>query len=257
MLRYDLAGRTDRGCVRANNEDSLAVELSLGLLVVADGMGGHNSGEVASRLAVEAVVGCVRGRREGRASGNPALEGCVQEANALIYERARAFARDKGMGTTVVAVLLGRDSAAVAHVGDSRLYLLRGGRLETLTEDHSLAMEQMRRGALAPEAVEDSGLQNILTRALGTQPRVVVDAREQPLLPGDALLLCTDGLNKMLSDDRIAALLGRAPDASSACDGLVEEARRAGGVDNVTVAVARALPRGRMRRVLDRFLGRG
>jgi protein phosphatase len=247
----EVAGATDPGCVRRNNEDAFAVEPDLGLLVVADGMGGHNSGEVASGIAVDTIVEFGRkmlgGSKsilpEGGAAGltprGRQLEYFVKTANTMIYEKGRAFPKDAGMGTTVVAALLDAKSVTVAHVGDSRLYLWRRGELAQLTEDHSLVGEQVRRGQITAEEAARSNLQNILTRALGAEGGVEVDVAEHPLLPGDVILLATDGLSKMVSDAEVARVIAEGGEPQKVVDVLIEKARAAGGVDNVTVVVAR------------------
>ncbi len=247
----ELAGATDPGCVRRNNEDAFAVEADLGLLVVADGMGGHNSGEVASAIATQTISEF--GRRmlggaksilpEGGSAGlsprGRQLEYFVKTANTMIFEKGRAFPKDAGMGTTVVAALLDAKSLAVAHVGDSRLYLWRRGELTQLTADHSLVGEQVRRGQITAEEAARSNLQNILTRALGAEGGVEVDVSEHPLLPGDVVLLATDGLSKMVADAEVSAVVAAEAEPARIVRLLIEKARAAGGVDNVTVVAAR------------------
>lgn len=261
MSRYRciVAGRTDPGRVRENNEDSLAMDQDLPLYVVADGMGGHNSGEVASHLATETILDFARrmmgqgsdlAPRDALKGGEPRpssirarqLEYCVQSANTVIYEKAKAFPQDHGMGTTVVAVSVDGDSLAVAHVGDSRFYILRGGILQVMTQDHSLVADQLRRGLITAEEAERSTMQNILTRALGTEPMVQVDIQEHPMLPGDVFLLCTDGLTKMVPEAEIEKVLLEGGPPPVLCDRLVEKAKEAGGVDNITVLVGKVGP---------------
>ncbi|HAM35468.1 MAG TPA: Stp1/IreP family PP2C-type Ser/Thr phosphatase [Elusimicrobia bacterium] len=248
---WEFAGKTDPGCVRANNEDGLAIDEDLGLLIVADGMGGHNSGEVASELAISTIRSFARRMLGGEKTmvalgGDPLLsaraqllEHFVESANTMIFEKGRAFPRDAGMGTTVVAVLVDQKSVAVAHVGDSRLYLFRGGVLSQLTEDHSLVGDQLRRGLITPEAAAHSTLQNILTRALGAESIVKVDVAEHPVFPGDILILSTDGLDKMVSDEEVANVLREDSTPARVVDVLVRLARQAGGTDNITVVCAR------------------
>jgi protein phosphatase len=248
---WDFYGRTDSGCVRANNEDCLGIDADLGLLVVADGMGGHNSGEVASDLAVSTIREYARRMLGGEKAivpegGDPAvpvrcrqLEHFIKSANTVIYEKGRAFPKDAGMGTTVVAVLADGTSLSVGHVGDSRLYLFRRGVLSQLTQDHSLVGDQLRRGLITAEAAAHSTLQNILTRAVGAEAEVKVDVAEHPVLPGDMVLLATDGLNKMVSDEELARVMAREPVPAQVVDVLVDMARRAGGLDNITVICGR------------------
>ncbi|MFI5363582.1 MAG: Stp1/IreP family PP2C-type Ser/Thr phosphatase [Elusimicrobiota bacterium] len=252
----EIAGATDPGCVRKNNEDNFAVEPALGLLLVADGMGGHNSGEVASDLAASTIVDFARrmlggakallpeGGTPGLSPRGRQLEYFVKTANTMIYEKGRAFPKDAGMGTTVVAALLDARSLTVAHVGDSRLYVWRGGELTQLTEDHSLVGEQVKRGQITSAEAARSNLQNILTRALGAEGDVAVDVADHPLLPGDVVLLATDGLSKMVPDAEVASTIAAAAGPQAVVDQLIAKARAAGGVDNVTVVVARVPPRG-------------
>jgi protein phosphatase len=237
--------------VRVNNEDSLDIDRELGLFIVADGMGGHNSGEVASDLAVSTIRDYARRMIGGEKilvpdGSDPSLpvrcrqlEYFIKSANIVIYEKGRAFPKDAGMGTTVVAVLADDKSLSVAHVGDSRLYLFRRGSLSQLTQDHSLVGDQVRRGLITPEAAAHSTLQNILTRAVGAEPEVKVDVAEHPVLPGDVVLLATDGLDKMVSDEEVARVLAAEPAPAQAVDTLVDLARRAGGLDNITVVCGR------------------
>jgi len=251
-IHYEIAGKTDPGKVRERNEDSIGLLPDLGLLVVADGMGGHNSGEVASGLAIETILGFAKrmlggGKKIVPESGDKNLPVdsqqlvyFVENANTVIFEKSRAFAKDHGMGTTVVAALTGPKSISVAHVGDSRLYLLRNGILERLTEDHSLVMDQVKHGLITEEQAEKSHLQNILTRALGTEEKVEVEVHEHPVLPGDIFMLCSDGLTKMVTDAEMAEVMSSPGTPQSWTDQFIEMANAAGGVDNVTVAIARA-----------------
>jgi PPM family protein phosphatase len=268
-LRLELAGETDPGCVRPNNEDDFAVDEELGLLVVADGMGGHNSGEVASALATKTIREFARkmlgGPRpvvpDGDARGLSArarqLEHFVKSANTVIYEKGRAFPNDAGMGTTVVAALVDGATITVAHVGDSRAYLFRNGRLSALTEDHSLVGDQVRRGLISAADASRSSLQNILTRALGAEKDVDVDVAEHPLLPGDVLLLASDGLMKMVDDEQVARTVAQSSSARGVVESLIAQARAAGGIDNVTIVAARAVEGGggQLKGIMSRFFG--
>lgn len=268
-MTLEIAGKTDPGKVRERNEDSIALAPELGLLVVADGMGGHNSGEVASGLAVETVMTFAKdflgnGRNAVPEGGDKSLsprarqlQHFIQSANTVIFEKSRAFKKDHGMGTTIVAVLADDRQLTVAHVGDSRLYLLRNGGLERLTEDHSLVQDQVRHGLITQEQAEKSNLQNILTRALGTEANVKVDTADHPVLPGDVFMLCSDGLTKMVTEDQMAAVLKRERPAVEAVDELIRMANEAGGVDNVTIAVAKAAAakKSGWRAALSKFFG--
>ena len=252
-LRHGLeaAGGTDPGLVRENNEDSFLIDEELGLYVVADGMGGHNSGEIASALATgtihdraPGVLGAKapipRGGAAKLSRAGRQLEYLVKSANAIIYAKGRALPKDAGMGTTVVAALVDRKTLTVAHVGDSRLYLWRQGELSLLTEDHSLVGDQVRRGLITPEQASRSRLQNILTRALGADKDVQVDVADHALLAGDVVLLASDGLTKMLTDGEIAGTIAQEEVPRDVVDALIRKARDAGGEANITVIVVQA-----------------
>jgi len=247
----EIAGKTDPGKVRERNEDSIALDPDLGLYVVADGMGGHNSGEVASGLATDTILKFGRemlgGDKEIIPPGSDdtlslrarQIVHFIKVANTVIYEKSKAFAKNHGMGTTVVAVLGDSKSLTVGHVGDSRLYRLRADKLEQVTEDHSLVMDQVKSGLLTKEQAEKSNLQNILTRALGTEPEVLVDVQDIAVEPGDVYCICSDGLTKMVSDEELASVLAENKSPIETVDKLIEMSNAGGGVDNVTVAVAR------------------
>jgi len=269
--RVEVAAGMDPGCVRKNNEDNFAVEPDLGLLVVADGMGGHNSGEVASDISCKTIVEYARkmlggeknlipeGGTAGLTPRGRQLEFFVKTANAMIYEKGRAFPKDAGMGTTVVAAIVDAKSMTVAHVGDSRLYLWRRGELTQLTEDHSLVGEQVKRGQITADQAARSPQQNILTRALGADREVQVDVADHPLLPGDLVLLATDGLSKMLIDAEVAAVIAEAKDPQAVVDVLIAKSRAAGGVDNIAVVAAKvpaAGGNGSVLNMVSRLFGR-
>lgn len=246
-----LRGATDVGRVRRNNQDAYGIDAAHGLIVVADGMGGHAAGEVASRLAVDTVVAEVT---RGLDSGKIPWEGevplhltewqrllisSIRIANQMIFRSAQENPDQKGMGTTVVAALFHGGRVTVANVGDSRLYLWRGERLSQWTRDHSFVAEQVERGLLTPAEAATAANQNILTRALGTGAEVDVDTQERKVEGGDVFFLCTDGLTRMVPDADIAAALSGTADAAGLCDRLVKAAVERGGRDNVTVAAAR------------------
>jgi len=266
--RVEIAGATDPGCVRKNNEDNFAVEPELGLLVVADGMGGHNSGEVASDLSCKTIVEYGRKMLGGAKTlvpdGTPGLtprgrqlEFFVKSANSMIYEKGRAFPKDAGMGTTVVAAIVDAKSLTVAHVGDSRLYLWRRGELTQLTEDHSLVGEQVKRGQITADQAARSPQQNILTRALGADKDVQVDVSDHPLMPGDLVLLATDGLSKMVVDADVAAVIAAEQEPQKIVDVLIAKSRAAGGIDNISVVAAKVpAPGGGVKNLVSRLFGR-
>lgn len=231
---------SDVGCVRDNNEDSAGVYWGGPdrgyLLVVADGMGGAAAGEVASQLALETLSNHFLLSFSDGSSRELLNEG-IQEANKVIFERAAANTQQKGMGTTCTALIVLNKEVSLAHVGDSRAYMLNGSKLKQLTLDHTLATELEKKGgnrAIPKEA------HNILTRCLGISEEVHVDLNPNPIVPQTAqtLLLCSDGLTGMVGDDAIAEVL-KADSIEYACGNLVSMAREAGGLDNITVMVVR------------------
>jgi protein phosphatase len=228
------AVRTDTGRQRNANEDSLFVDAPL--FVVADGMGGAQAGEVASRAAAESFA-----QNLPPAPPERLLEETIEGANRTIHELARKDPSLAGMGTTTTAALVDLDSeeVAIGHVGDSRAYRLRGGKLEQLTRDHSLVEEMRRKGQLTDAQAEDHPQRSIITRALGPEPEVEVDLQTVPAQAGDVFLICSDGLTTMLDDEKIAHILARATSLQSAVRALVDEANRAGGRDNITVVLFR------------------
>jgi serine/threonine protein phosphatase PrpC len=228
------AVRTDTGRQRNANEDSLFVEAPL--FVVADGMGGAQAGEVASRAAAESWA-----QNLPAAPPERLLEETITGANRTIHELARKDPSLAGMGTTTTAALvdLGAEEVAIGHVGDSRAYRLRGGKFEQLTRDHSLVEEMRRKGQLTDAQAEDHPQRSIITRALGPEPEVEVDLQTVPVQAGDVFLICSDGLTTMLDDEKIAHILTRATSLQNAVRALVDEANRAGGRDNITVVLFR------------------
>lgn len=232
----EYAWHTDVGRVRARNEDSVAVDADLGLLVVADGMGGHNAGDVASRMAIEGVLAAMRDAADG---DDQRLQGAVRRANDSIYSAAGDDFDRSGMGTTVVAAWLRPSRLIVAHVGDSRLYRLRGGAIEMLTRDHTQVQDLVDRGILTPAQARVSTRRNFLSRALGTYPDVEIDSAEHPHAPGDVYLLCSDGLTNMVEDEEIAAVVRGTRSLQAAAELLVSLANEYGGRDNISVALAR------------------
>ncbi|WP_245995109.1 Stp1/IreP family PP2C-type Ser/Thr phosphatase [Inmirania thermothiophila] len=242
------AGVSDAGRVRAHNEDSIGIDEGLGIALLADGMGGHNAGEVASALAVEVVMRELRRRLPhpegggdwaGFAPATRVLAEAVHKANAAIHEAAAARPQCRGMGTTLVGLLFHDDRASIAHVGDSRVYRLRAGVLEQLTTDHTLVQELVARGFYTPEEAATALNRNVITRALGTEPQVAVDLQEEAVRPGDLFLLCSDGLSDMMDDGEIAAELARADSPLEArARRLVALANAHGGRDNISVILA-------------------
>lgn len=239
-------GRTDKGRVRSNNEDNLYLDDKGGLLVVADGMGGHASGEIASTIAVEVIRDYFRAVKENRAAlvgkyreeyseMTNHISSAVSLANIAIYDAAKNNSAWQGMGTTVAAALLNGNRLSLAHVGDSRVYLVRAAHIEQLTDDHSVVYEHVKRELLTKEEAQTSEMRHLLTRALGTTSEVEVDVDELTLAGGDILVLCTDGLNSMVSDDDILSAVVSTHDPATACEMLVNMANDNGGKDNITV----------------------
>jgi PPM family protein phosphatase len=226
-------GRTDVGRQRQSNEDRFLEAPPV--YAVADGMGGARAGEVASRIAVDALA------HELETGGNPEeqLAEVVREANRRIWEMAQSDDEHAGMGTTLTAVLVGDRDIAIGHVGDSRLYRLRDGELERLTTDHSLVEEYLRAGKLSPEQAENHPQRSIITRALGPEPDVDVDTFTCEGRDGDVYLLCSDGLTGMVAEAEVRAIIERGESLEQTAGELVEEANRAGGRDNITVVLFR------------------
>lgn len=238
-----LGAKTDLGRIRENNEDKYeffipededTLALKGAFYAVADGMGGHAAGQIASELALKTAI------KAYYSDSSPILEeslrAAFQTANALIYDAARAISERAGMGTTMTALVLRGEEAFVAHVGDSRCYRLRGGKLEQLTEDHTWVNEQVKRGLMSREEAELSPFRNVITRSLGNTPSVEVDILSDELKVGDVFLLCSDGLTGEVSDDEIRDALLKSPPSKAAWD-LVELALDHGGRDNCTVLI--------------------
>ena len=223
--------RTDVGCVRDHNEDSLVVAPPL--FAVADGMGGHAAGEVASEIAVNVLAELAPKDLDGAA-----LEHAVEEANHEIIRAARDGRGREGMGTTLTACMLENERLVIAQVGDSRAYLLHHGKLQQLTRDHSLMADMIEAGQLTPEEARHHPQRSVITRALGSDPNTRPDMYEINVETGDRLLVCSDGLSSMIEDEQIEAVMRRVPDPQRCASQLVNEAIAAGGHDNVTVIVA-------------------
>lgn len=244
-------GVTDVGRVRTNNEDCFRIVTALNLFVLSDGMGGEAHGEIASAMAVETVVkhcldadtnpaARVLGQTQPSWSTNTKrLSTALHLANKNIFKSAEKHPDQHGMGATLTAAWINGTKLSIAHVGDSRAYLLRGGTLLQLTRDHSLVAEQVRRGMLSVAEAEESEMQSVLLRALGAQPEIEVDAEEHQLFPRDILILCSDGLTRMVTEPEIAGVLQAERDPTRAAEELVSIANERGGPDNITVVIAR------------------
>jgi PPM family protein phosphatase len=224
------AGLTDVGRVRAHNEDTVLIEPPL--FAVADGLGGHEAGEIASSIAVEALIDAAPARADAKALGR-----AVRAANRAVIKAAREGRGREGMGTTLTAAVVEGDRIVVAHVGDSRAYLLHGETLERVTRDHSMVADMIEQGTLTEEDSRTHPHRSVITRALGTDPNMYADTFEVTAGPGDRLLLCSDGLTGMLTDERIAEILIEYGDPDLAARMLVDAANEAGGHDNVSVVV--------------------
>jgi serine/threonine protein phosphatase PrpC len=258
-MRLKVGAATSVGRVRPINEDAFSADAGQGLFVVCDGMGGSAAGEVASRLAVETIGARVTGDpvRDGTQRGfqprTAHLGRAVEAANRAIMERAADDAEHGGMGTTVVGVWLAENVVSVAHVGDSRAYISNHDGFESVTRDHSLVEAQVQAGLIDREQSLKSEQQNILLRALGREADVEVELSEIPVTAGDRLLLCTDGLTRMGTDQELAAALERfRGEPQAACDHLIATANDNGGPDNITVVVIE-VEGSRLSRIFDRF----
>lgn len=248
-LRIRAYGLSDVGRTRIINEDSFVIDPELGLYLVADGMGGHGHGDVASSMAVRAIRASLRAeldvgvrwpgrrRRGGRQGGGgpSGLRRALVRANSELLEAVDAEPELVGMGTTVVALLADRSRATVAHVGDSRAYRLRGGRIEPLTHDHTWVAEQVTAGNLSEDQARAHPFKSVITRALGGDLDVTVEMLDLGLAPGDLYLLCSDGLTGMVSDEQIHRRLAGGRSLMTLCNDLVADAIRGGGKDNITV----------------------
>jgi len=250
-VRIASGGVTDVGRVRSNNEDCFKIVEQLNLYVLSDGMGGEAHGEIASAMAVDTVVNHCRDYEANPAaavigavqpnwsSWTKRLSTAVHLANRNIFRSAEANPEQHGMGATLTAVWINGAKLSIAHVGDSRAYLLRGGSLLQLTRDHSLVAEQVRRGILTSAEAEESDMQSVLLRALGAQAEIEVDAEEHTLFPRDALLLCSDGLTRMVTEPELAGTLQAETNPVKAAEKLIALANDRGGPDNITVVIVR------------------
>ncbi len=248
--KIDFAEITDTGRVREHNEDAIGSNQDIGLLVLADGMGGYNAGEVASGIAVQIVTDLATdgANREERHDIDPhsgmmrqsiVLRDAIYRANKIIFQTAQSQTHCEGMGTTIVACMFYDDKVSIAHVGDSRAYRLRGGQLDQMTLDHSLLQELVDRGFYSEEEAQRSTNRNYVTRALGVEPTVEVEVHEHDVLPDDVYLLCSDGLPDMVEDDDIHLTISTF-NASLDVVGqqLIDLANDHGGRDNVSVMLA-------------------
>ncbi|MFA4884346.1 MAG: Stp1/IreP family PP2C-type Ser/Thr phosphatase [Desulfotomaculaceae bacterium] len=226
---------TDTGLVRALNEDSLCLSPETGFFAVADGMGGHRAGEVASRMALQILQRELDKRLSRGEKPEDALVDSIKGANTSIYEKSAQNPEWAGMGTTITACLKLENEVLIGQVGDSRAYLLRGNGITRLTEDHSLVQEMVKNGGITEEEAFVHPQRNVLTRALGTGPFLEVDLYRVKVNPGDLLLLCTDGLTGYLRQDELFDTVSTAPDLDTAAGRLLKKAIQSGGADNITI----------------------
>ncbi len=264
----EIVSLTNSGMVRSHNEDSVAHEVACGLVVLADGMGGYNAGEVASGIAISVIATEVNQRLvcasptdrvDGEELGVALLRENIQRANASIYHAAQSQPQYAGMGTTIVTGLFYDNRVVVGHVGDSRMYRLRGELLEAITRDHSLLQEQIDGGLISVEDARNSRNKNLVTRAVGIDPEVTSEIHVHAVRVGDIYLLCSDGLNDMVNDEDIqSALYGMQGNLPLAAEQLVQMANDNGGRDNVSVILVKikgefAMRHGWRTRLLDWF----
>jgi serine/threonine protein phosphatase PrpC len=267
-LTTQAAGKTDVGLVRKNNEDNFGYDIRNGIFVVCDGMGGQAAGELASKIAVDTVLGHFneqdrgdgsevlgRGFAEVSERAN-ALANAVQLANKAIRETSARDSGSAGMGCTLVAVRVEGNLFSIAHVGDSRIYLVRAGAIQQLTTDHSLVMEQVRRGLITLEEAEHFEMQNVIVRALGSEDSVEPDLADLSLEENDTLLLCSDGLSRYVKDSEMLDVIVKKENLDDACAGLIEAAKAGGSDDNITCLLIRAVEQSWGGRLFGRIAGR-
>jgi protein phosphatase len=258
------AGKSDVGLVRTNNEDNLGYEVDLGIFVVCDGMGGQAAGEKASRIAVNTVIDYfhqIHSRTNAKvvsqriaevSEGANQLADSIRLANQAIRDASNRNPQWSGMGTTIVALLCRDNTFSIAHVGDSRIYLVRGDSIFQLTSDHSLVMEQVRRGLMTMDEAEHSKMQNVIVRALGAEESVEPDLQDHEFVSGDVLLLCSDGLSRYVKEPEIQETIRRAENLEKACDQLIDLAKAGASDDNITCLLVRAVEQSWYKRLLGK-----
>lgn len=247
LVELQITAKTDTGLVRSHNEDSFAINPELGFAILADGMGGYSAGEVASGMATALLKDALDAALEPAAWNariargehpQPLLVDAIERTNRIIFESGRNEPKYSGMGTTLVVTTLYQDQITIAHVGDSRAYRLRQGRLVQLTRDHSLLQEQLDAGLISPELARVAPYRNLVTRAVGVDPTVEVEAHDYLTEAGDLYMLCSDGLTDMLPDQEISECLATADvSLDTACEALITRANDHGGYDNISVVL--------------------
>ena len=266
-LAVEVAGKTDVGCVRANNEDNFGYDSRYGIFVVCDGMGGQAAGEVASKMGVDILLDYFRNQTpageihpvngQSGSAGARSLAEAIQLANRTIYQAGQEQNGRNGMGSTIVAALVRGNALAIGHVGDSRIYLVRQGAIQQLTQDHSLVMEQVRRGYITLEQAQKSEMQNIILRALGSEEAVEADIEDLVAVPGDLLLMTSDGLTRHVQDEEILKIVQQTGDLEQACSRLVQMAKDRGGDDNITCLLVRIVDRPWYQSILNKLFSGG
>jgi len=249
--KIQIVGFTDTGRIRQNNEDSIGYDSALGLLVLADGMGGHLGGEVASSVSVDTII---ESTQKALPSVNPGeidsatgfsmesvcIQEAIEQANDVIYKRSNEEAELRGMGTTIVVILFYDNRFSLAHIGDSRCYRYRGEKMEQITKDHSLLQELIDRGFYTPEEAQNSLNKNLVTKALGIDPSILPDIQEELVMKNDIYLLCSDGLTDLVEDEYISLTIKRFSDnLEEAAKQLISKANQNGGKDNISVILCR------------------
>jgi PPM family protein phosphatase len=262
MTFYEFISATDPGLLRDNNEDAVTFDADTRLGILADGMGGYNAGEIAANMATTFIkTELLRwlaevGKRAGAKEVKRAMEICVDNANRSIFNAATSNPQYAGMGTTLVMAIFQDTRVVIGHVGDSRCYLFRGGELYQVTRDHSLLQEQLDAGLITPEEAAVSLNKNLVTRALGVEDTVMLEAHEHALESEDVYLLCSDGLTDMVSDNQIAQILSTEEPLDIRAKRLVDTANANGGRDNITVLLVNAHSGSKKRGFMSRLLGK-
>lgn len=260
IMIFDFASLSHPGQVRENNEDAVQFDASTGVAVLADGMGGYNAGEIASAMAVSFVcteLSCwLSERSRSLAEKRHALEQSVRQANLGIFNAAQANAQFAGMGTTIVAGLFDVQQVMLAHVGDSRCYLLRNGLLEQLTKDHSLLQEQLDAGLISEAQAKVATHRNLVTRAMGVDPDLSVDLLEIVPAPGDLFCICSDGLTDMIDPNALQSLLSVSVPLQDKAENLIHAANLAGGRDNISTILIQCNPRSGPSRPMHRIFSK-
>lgn len=261
-MLYQFCAKTDPGRARENNEDSVVFDADTHTMVLADGMGGYNAGEVASGMATAFIKSELSRWLAEAGSGastkevRRAMEICVGNANLSIFNAANSNAPYAGMGTTLVMGVFLGDTLLVGHIGDSRCYRLRAGVLEQITKDHSLLQEQIDAGLISLAQAANSSIKNLVTRALGVEAQVTLEVNEHAVLPGDLYMMCSDGLSDMVDDAGIAKLLEAQAELEPLADALIAAANANGGRDNISVLLAEAAESAEKRGLIARLLGK-